>query len=159
MEIQVNVNELRTIALLSSEAAERMDTSNKIISTVESKHDWKCPERDRIDNSLETIKRNAVILNNAFSDFSKYVFEMANMVTEMINNKVRDEAGYEDDVVSIICGLMGKRAASIVSGGSNVNSVVSSIEASSLNESNIASLHGSSHGINVIDFSLLRDSN
>ena len=91
MLIQINTDELRRIALLSNDAAIKMNDSNTVISTVISKHDWKCPERVSIDEALETLKANSAVLNTVFEDFSTKIIELANSFTESINNQIRDD--------------------------------------------------------------------
>ena len=105
MIIRINVDELRRIAILSGDAATKMNDSNTVISTVISKHDWKCPERVTIDETLETIKANSVVLNDAFEEFSNKVVELANNYTEYINDRIRDDAELEQDIAEIISGL------------------------------------------------------
>lgn len=159
MLIQIDVDELRSIALLSADAAAKMEESNNIINTVISKHDWKCPERTRIDETLENLKDNSSKLNSVFEDFSSNVIRMANNFTTYINNQIRDDVEYQDDIAGIISGFSGNVAVSSVSGGNNISSVTTSMESVSMNEANLSSLHGASHGISIMDFSLFSEEN
>ena len=157
MYIQIDVNELRRIAILSRDAATKMSNSNTVISTVISKHDWKCPERVSVDESLEVIKANSAVLNSTFEDFSTKVTELANNYTEYINNQIRDEAEIDQDIAGLISELSFGGVKTTASGGNNTAGLTSALKTSSLNESNIASLHGANNRINIMDFSLLRN--
>ncbi|MBP5418074.1 MAG: hypothetical protein J6Y58_11195 [Clostridiales bacterium] len=156
MIVQINVDELRRIALLSTDAAVKMSESNTVISSVISKHDWKCPERVTIDDTLEAVKSNSVVLNTAFEDFSSKVYELANNCTEYINNQIRDDAECAAELSSIISNLSFKGVTSTVSGGTNTNGVTAALKSSSMNEANIASLQGASQKISVMEFSKLQ---
>lgn len=153
MLIQVSVEDLRSIAVLSSEAAEKMDSSNTVINTVVSKHDWKCPERVSIDESLESLKANSVVLNNTFHTLSEKLIEMANDFTSYINQQIREDTVYSDDIANVIANLLGEGVTTVFS-GENIGGVISSLESTSMDASSIASLHGADHGINIMDFSL-----
>ena len=156
MLINVRIDDLRTIAVLSSDAAGKMEAFNGVISTVISRHDWKCPERVRIDESLESLKGNAVVLNNTFQSFSTKLFEMANDFTSYINLQTRDDIVFSDEMANIIFSMLGE-GVTTVSAGKNIIGAISSLESSSMDVSNIASLHGANHGINIMDFSLYMD--
>ncbi|MBR4009831.1 MAG: hypothetical protein K6E26_05785 [Clostridiales bacterium] len=159
MIIRINVDELRRIAILSGDAATKMNDSNTVISTVISKHDWKCPERVTIDETLETIKANSVVLNDAFEEFSNKVVELANNYTEYINDRIRDDAELEQDIAEIISGLSFGGVTSRVSGGVYTTGLTTAMTKSSMNEANIVSLQGASSKINIADFSMIRDGN
>ena len=139
MVTQINVDELRRIAVLSTDAAAKMEDSNNVISTVVSKHDWKCPERVAIDDSLELVKGNSAVLNNTFEDFSAKIVQLANDFTDYINNQIRDDAECDDDIASIISDLTCGGYTSTVSGGNNICSVTSALKSCSIDETNIAS--------------------
>lgn len=155
MLVQINIDELRRIALLSKEAAEKMEQSNSVISTVISTHDWKCPERAKIDETLEVIKGNSVVLNNTFEAFSEKVIQLANDLTDDINDQIRDNAEFDEGIANLISKLTCRGVTSTVSGGSNFGAVTTALKTSSMDESNIASLCGASHGINIMDFSVI----
>ena len=155
MLVQINIDELRKIALLSKDAAERMEQSNSVINSVISRHDWKCPERASIDETLELIKGNSVVLNNTFEAFSEKIIQLANGLTDDINEQIRDDAEYDDGIANLISKLTCGGVTSTVSGGSNIGEVTTALKSSSMDESNISSLCGSSHGINIMDFSVI----
>ena len=157
MLIKLDVEELRSIAPLSVSAAEKMEESNAVISSIISSHDWKCPERAAIDESLEKIKRNSGVLNDAFIDFSNSIINIANGFTDYINEQKRFDITYSDDVANLLILLGSSNGVSNVSLGSNVGGIVSAMETSSMHTSNIASLHGASHEINIVDFSLFAE--
>lgn len=153
MQIQINVDDLRKMALLSNEAAEKMVQSNNVVSTVVSNHDWKCPERASIDESLELIKKNSLVLDNFCKEFSANVTKWANNYSDSINSQIREDAECEDDIASIISQLTFGGVTSTVSGGKYIRGVTAALKTNSMNESNIVSLCGVSHGINIMDFS------
>lgn len=154
MRINLNVDELRSIAPLSANAAEKMNESNEIISSIVSTHDWKCPERVTIDESLEKLKNNSVLLNEAFIGFSHDIIDIANGFTDYINADKRFNIEYDDEIASLLSLMYSSNKKTTVSSGSNVAGIVSSIETNSMHSSNIMSLHGSTHDINIVDFSL-----
>ena len=157
MKININVDELRSIAPLAISAAEKMNETNTIISGIISKHDWKCPERVSVDESLERIKDNSKILNDAFIDFSNNIVEIANDCTDYINDQKRFEAEYSDDISSLLSEMSSWGTNSTVSTGSHISGLVSDMEAVTMHTSNIASLHGVSHNISIVDFSLFTE--
>ena len=154
MKIVLNVDELRSIAPLAMRAAEKMNETNSILSGVVSNHDWKCPERTAVDESLERIKDNSRVLNDAFVDYSNNIIEIANDYTDYINEQKRFDAKYSDDLSNLLTEISSWGIKSTVSTGSNISGVVSDMEAVSMHTSNISSLHGASHGISLVDFSL-----
>ena len=157
MLIQINTDELRRIALLSNDAAIKMNDSNTVISTVISKHDWKCPERVSIDEALETLKANSAVLNTVFEDFSTKIIELANSFTESINNQIRDDIECGEEIAEIINMLSFGGTTARVSGGMNTSGLTNALKTSAMNESNIVSLQGASSRINIMDFSLFRN--
>lgn len=157
MIVNVNVDELRSLALLAVDSANKMKETDSVISKIVSKHDWKCPERVKIDETLEGIKSNSIVLNNTFESFSSKLVEMANMFTDFINDEIRDDAAYDDDIACAITNLMGGRAVTTINCGNNIGTLSSELEATSMNASNISSLYSSTHGINIMDFSLFNE--
>ena len=157
MQILIDVDELRTISTLSAESAQKMEEAGMVITTVVSRHDWKCPERVSIDDSLETIKNNVVELTDLFRDFSSQIIEIANAYTDFINNQIRMNATYMEDVASLMTELNSEGAIVGSSYGGQLSNVVSSLEDSSLDSSNIASLHSANEPINMLDFSLFTE--
>lgn len=154
MHIRLNVDELRSIAPLSAQAADKMEASNNIITSVVSTHNWECPERASIDESLERIKKNSVLLNEAFASFSNKIIELANGYTDYINNDKRFNIEYDDSIASLLSLMCSSGKNITVSSGCSVAGVVSSMEKNSIHSSNIMSLHGVTHDINIVDFSL-----
>ena len=154
MRIIVSVDDLRTISVLSVNAAEKMNEANEVINSVVSEHDWKCPERVAVDQTLENIKENSVILNNAFMDFSKQIAVIANDYTDFINSEGQFEATYLDDVGALLSLLSSKTNTSDIMSGNNTCTIVSDLASESLNTANIASLNGATRGISIVDFSL-----
>ena len=155
-QIIIDVDELRTISTLSVESASKMDEANSVIGTVVSQHDWKCPERVAIDESLETIKANVLELSDSFNSFASEITDIANTYTEFINNQVRMNTEYMESVANLVAEF--GSANGVVYGhstGVRVSELVSSMEANSLDTANIASLHGSSCGASIVDFSQL----
>lgn len=156
MLIKLDVDELRSIAPLAVSAAEKMEESNAVITSIVSSHDWKCPERASIDESLERIKSNSVVLNNAFVDFSNNIISIANGFTDYINEQKRFDVTYSEDVANLLL-ILGSSGTSTVSAGNNVGGIVSAMEMNSMHTSNIASLHSASREINIVDFSLFTE--
>ena len=155
MQIVLDLDELRYIATLSVSAAEKMDEANGIIGTVVSKHDWKCPERTPIDESLERIKENTVVLNNSFSMFSAQIVEIANDFTDYLNDQIKSDTEYSERVACMLARYNSDGPVeSTVSSGKSIGNVVSSLENSTMDASNLASLQGANHGINIVDFTL-----
>jgi len=154
MKVKINVDELRTIAPLAIDAAEKMNITNNIITGIVSTHDWKCPERVAIDEELTKIKDNSNVLNNAFVDFSNSILEIANDYTDFINEQKRFDIGYSEDVGSLLAKMGSYGATSTVSSGEHMAGIVSNMAASSMYSPNIMSLSGASNGINIVDFSL-----
>lgn len=154
MQIIINVDELRSIAPLAVRAAEKMNEANTVISSVISTHNWKCPERAVVDESLETIKDNSKLLNDTFIDFSNRITEIANEYTDYINEQKRFDIEYHDDIASLMSKIGALNCKTTVSSGSHVAGMVSDLEMTSMHSSNISSLHGASHGINIVDFTL-----
>lgn len=157
MDVFINVDDIRIIAGLSNEAAEKMNDANSVINSVVSQHNWKCPERKKVDESLERIKNNSVALNDAFIGFSSGLISVANSFTDYINYDYRTDAAYTDDLASLLSKYRTGSSLTVTNYGSNIGNVISSLESASLDTTNIASLHGSSHGINIVDFSLFKD--
>ena len=155
MLVQINIDELRKIALLSADAAEKMEQSNSVISTVISKHDWKCPERVSIDETLELIKGNSSVLCNTFESFADKITQLANDLTDDINDQIRDDAEFDDSVATLISKLTCGGVTTTVSGGRNISKVTTALKDASMDESNITSLCGASHGINIMDISVI----
>lgn len=154
MQILVNIDDLRQLATLSAEAAESMTDANNVISTVVSKHDWKCPERVNVDEMLETLKKNSVALNQVFTEFSNDLIKTANSYTDFANDCERDKLTYMEDVMSRLSGFSFGNMPKTVNSGCNIAETVSTLEASSTDLTNISSLHGSAQAISIIDFSL-----
>lgn len=156
-QIIIDVDELRTISTLSVTSAQKMDEANNVIGTVVSQHDWKCPERVKIDESLETIKSNVLELSDSFNDFASKITEIANTYTEFINSQIQMNNSYMQDIAELICSKDGVfENISSVAGhsiGGNISSVASRLEANSLDTANIASLHGVNESISILDFS------
>jgi len=157
MDEYINVDDIRIIAGLSNEAAEKMNEANSIVGTVVSQHNWKCSERTKVDEALERIKSNSVVINEALSDYSTGLIAVANSYTDYLNNEYRSETTYADDLATLLSKFSSKSSTSAICTGNNISNLVSSLEASSMNTSNIASLHGSTHGINIVDFSMFKD--
>lgn len=154
MKVRINVDELRTIAPLAIDAAEKMNITNDIITGIVSTHDWKCPERVTIDENLTKIKDNSNVLNNAFVEFSNNILEIANDYTDFINEQKRFDIGYSEDIGSLLSTMSSFGATSTVAAGQHMAGIVSNMAASSMYSPNIMSLNGASHGINIVDFSL-----
>lgn len=152
-QIIIDVDELRTISTLSVDSAQKMDEANTVIGTVVSQHDWKCPERVAIDESLETIKANVHELSDTFNDFAAKITEIANTYTEFINDQVRMNTSYLESVANLASEFGFNNAVTTVSYGGNTSNVINSLEASSLDTANVSSLQGAGHGISVVDFS------
>lgn len=156
-QILIDVDELRSISTITVEAAQIMDEANAVVNTVVSEHDWKCPERVSIDESLETIKSNISDLSEIFVDFASKITDIANAYTEFINSRTRLITAYEQDMVSLLSEFNADGALSGTSRGGRIDSVVNSLESSSLDASNVASLHGSEASIGIMDFSALNE--
>lgn len=155
MQIVLDLDELRYIATLSVNAAEKMEEANSIIGTVISKHDWKCPERAPIDESLEKIKENTVVLNNSFSMFSTQIVEIANDFTDYLNDQIKTDTEYSEGIACLLAQYNSDGPVNTtVSSGNAFGQVVSSLKDSTMDASNMASLQGADHGINIVDFSL-----
>lgn len=154
MKIVIDIDELRSISILSGNAANKMDEANIKVQSVISKHDWKCPERVAIDESLGRIKENVSVLNDAFVDFASQITEIANDYTELNNSESRFDTEYMDSLATLLTELSSDGAASIETQGGNFHDIVSDLESVSLDTANIASLHGCEHGINIMDFTL-----
>lgn len=157
MQILLDIDELRKIATLSVSASEKMEEANSIISTVVSKHDWKCPERAPIDEALEKIKSNTVVLNNSFSGFSTEILDIANGFTDYVNDQIRVDTEYSDGIACLLSKYCSDETVTEVSSGVNFGSAVSTLEFQSMDASNMASLKGAAHGINIVDFSLFTE--
>ena len=156
-QIVINVDELRSISVISVEAAQVMDEAYKLISAVVSEHDWKCPECVEIDNSLETIKGNIIVLSDIFTDFASQITEIANAYTEYVNNQTRMNAAYEQDIVSLITEFNSDGLISSSSHSAQVSRAINELESTSLEASNVAALHGSANAINIVNFSSLTE--
>ena len=153
MQIFIDVDGLRTISTISVDAATKMDEANSIVTTVVSQHNWKCPERVRIDEALETIKNNFIELSNTFTDFSVQITNIANSCTDFINEQTRMNLAYMDDVASIISEL---NVGNVISGSSHGGSIVpicGDLSNVTLDSANFNSLHSASDPINIMDFS------
>ena len=157
MQIILDIDELRTIASLSVSASEKMEEANSIISTVVSKHDWKCPERAPIDEALEKIKNNTVVLNNSFSGFSTEILDIANGFTDYVNDQIRVDTEYSDSIACLLSEYCSEHIVTEKSSGVNFGNAVSALESNSMDASNMASLQGAGHGINIVDFSLFTE--
>lgn len=157
MRFLFNINELRTIATLAKDASEKMNEANDAISKVVSQHNWKCPERVGIDESLEQIKLNTLTLNEIYQTFAVLVTEEANEFTDFLNEKARMETAYLEDVASTLSSLGGSAVPAVVASGSGANNVVKELVKNSMHTSNVLSLHGANHGINLIDFSGIQE--
>ena len=156
MDVYINVDDIRLIAGYANEAAEKMSEANGIINTVISQHNWKCAERTKVDESLEAIKSNSVAINEAFSGFSSGLIAVANEFTDYLNYDYRTDTIYADEISALLSRYSSGQSQSVVCSGSNFNNLFSSLESSSMDTANIASLHGSTHGINIVDFSLFK---
>ncbi len=156
MDVYINVDDIRMIAGYANEAAEKMNEANGIINTVVSQHNWKCTERMKVDESLETIKSNSNSINEAFSGFSLGLIAVANEFTDYLNYGYRTDTVYADEISTLLSRYSSGKSLNLVNSGSNFNNLFSSLESSSMDTSNIASLHGSTHGINIVDFSLFK---
>ena len=154
--IFIDVDELRNISTIAVESAQKMDEANANISTVVSQHDWKCPERVGIDEALETVKSNVQELSVSFTEFASKVTEIANHWTDFINNKTQMDNTYMQDIAAFLSATQGGAIVGHSHGG-NIASVVTSLESQSLDTANIASLHGSSFGASIVDFSSISD--
>ncbi len=154
MQILVNIDDLRQLATLSAEVAENMNEANNVISTVVSKHDWKCPERITVDEMLESLKKNSVVLNQVFTDFSNDLIKTANSYTDFANECERDKMTYMEDVMNRLSSFKFGNITQNVVSGSNIAATVSSLESASTDLNNIFSLHGAAQPISIIDFSL-----
>ena len=157
MRVLINVDELRSISSLAVNASEKMRECNGVIETIVSKHDWKCPERVAIDESLENIKSNALVLSEAFVDFSLEMTQAANDYTDFINEQKLFDSRYMDDVAKILAESSFMGTPTTISSGNNIGGVVNELESTSLDTFNVASLHGANHGISIMDFSLFLD--
>lgn len=155
-QILIDVDELRTISTLSVESAQKMDEANTVINTVVSEHDWKCPERVKIDETLETIKSNVVELSEAFNVFATDINEAANAFTEFINSQIQMNTAYMEEVAGLLSSFGCNGVTTGQSCGANIGNIVSSMESSSLDTANISSLHGATDGISIMDFSLYK---
>lgn len=156
-QIVINVDELRSISMISVEAAQIMDEANNIINSVVTEHDWKCPERVNVDNSLETIKTNISVLSETFTDFASQITEIANTYTEYVNNQTRMNTAYEQDIVSLITEFNSDGMIKSSSHSGQVSSAITELESTSLDAANVASLHGSADAINIVEFSALTE--
>ena len=145
----LDIDELRSFATLSSSAAEKLNEANSVMNTVVSQHDWKCPERVPIDETLEGLKENVNKLSDGFQIFSARIVELANGYTEFINEQMRFNSTYMDGIANHLA--MGSTKTTL-SAGNNIKNVMSEAESSSCDISNIVSLHGYSHGISILDF-------
>ena len=154
MQIHIRIDDLKLIATLSTEAAEIMNDANKVIDSIVSKHDWKCPERDSVDEMLDRLKANAKVINQVFSVFSSDLVMKANNYIDIINDRERDKAKYMDDIMSRVSTFGSANMTKKVAFGQKTESAVEALESSSVNISNISSLHGATHGISIIDFNL-----
>ncbi len=150
MEILLDVDELRTISAVSVDAAIKMDEANAVITTVVSQHNWKCPERVKIDESLETIKGNFTELSNTFNDFASQITNIANACTDFINTKTRMETSYIEEISSLFSSF---EMDNVISGSSRAVPICTDIANISLDTANIFSLHGAANPINLMDFS------
>ena len=152
-QILIDVDELRTISTLSVEAAQKMDEANTVIGGVVSEHDWKCPERVEIDESLEDIKKNVMELSDAFNGFATDITEAANAFTEIINSQIQMNTSYMEDVASLLSGFGSNFPVVGHSHGGNMANYTELMASSSLDTANISSLHGACDGISIMDFS------
>ena len=100
------------------------------------------------------MKKNSVALSEAFNSFSDSLITLANGFTDFTILRDREEVTYMDDVMSRMVSFTSGTLTNNVSSGENISSVVSDLELSSNDLSNITSLHGVTHGINIVDFSL-----
>jgi len=155
--IVIDIDELRTIANLAVSASEKMNESNAIIGTVISKHDWKCPERVPLDETLEKIKGNTVILDESFTSFSTEIVNIANGFTDYVNDQIREDTEYVDDVAGLLSRYSSEGIVTEVSSGNNIGAALTDLQSTSMDASNIASLSGADHGINIVDFSLFME--
>ena len=149
----IDVDELRTISTLAVKSARKLEEANAVISKVVSQHDWKCPERVEIDESLETIKTNALELRNSFDDLSANITTIANSCTDFINSSTQMNNSYMQD----LAGCLFSQGAVTVgqSKGGNLAKVVSALEKNSLDTANIASLHGAAVATSIVDLPLI----
>lgn len=156
-QIVINVDELRLISTIAVDSAQKMDEAKTVIGAVVAQHDWKCAERVDIDRSLEIIKANVLELSEIIGYFASQITEIANTYTELINEKARMNISYEQDLVSMLTEFSSD---GVIAGSSNegqVGSVIRDLESTSLNTSNVASLHSSSDAIGIVDFSTISE--
>ena len=92
----IDIEELRSISTQCVNASVRMNDANEIMEKVVSEHDWKCPERVQIDESLERIKSNFGVINEAFIDFSDKLTDIANGYTDYLNEREKNNTIYTE---------------------------------------------------------------
>ena len=92
----IDIEELRSISTQCVNASVRMNDANEIMEKVVSEHDWKCPERVQIDESLERIKSNFGVINEAFVDFADKLTDIANGYTDYLNEREKNNTIYSE---------------------------------------------------------------